>query len=135
MMRNLTTFTAIVALGNLAISIWHLRLAGELNPALTFAEAVRIGTFAAVLTLIGIILLWAQRTVIGSLVLVVVFMIGLVIGSVEHFFVPGPNNVFDAGVGTVAFLFRFTVGLLLILEIGGLWCAGRIIKSSRHSLA
>lgn len=134
-MRNLTAFTAIVALGNLAISIWHLRLAGELNPALSFAEALRIGTFAAVLTLIGISLLWAHREALGSLVLVIVFLIGLVIGSVEHFFVPGPNNVFDAGVGTVAFLFRFTVALLLILEFGGIWGAGRLIKSSWRSAA
>lgn len=126
-MRNLTAFTAIVALGNLAISIWHLRLAGELNPALSFGEAVRIGTLASVLTLIGISLLWAHRELLGSLVLVVVFLIGLVIGSVEHFFVPGPNNVFDAGVGTVAFLFRFTVALLLILELGGIWGAGRLM--------
>ena len=134
-MRNLTTFTAIVALGNLAISIWHLRLAGELNPALSFAEAVRIGTLATVLTLIGISLLWAHRKLLGSLVLVVVFLIGLVIGSVEHFFIPGPNNVFDAGVGTVAFLFRFTVALLILLEIGGLWSAGRLIQSSWRSAA
>jgi len=132
-MKNLAAFTVIVALGNLAITIWHLRLAGELNPALSFAEAVRIGTLAAVLTLIGISLLWAQRRLIGSLVLVVVFMIGLVIGSLEHFFIPGPNNVFDAGVGTVAFLFRFTVALLLLLEIGGLWGAGRLIRSSWRS--
>jgi ABC-type dipeptide/oligopeptide/nickel transport system permease component len=73
-------------------------------------------------------LLWAQRRLVGSLVLVVVFAIG-VIGSLEHFFIPGPNNVFDAGVGDVAFLFRFSVAPLLVLGISGLWGAARLIRS------
>lgn len=126
-MRNLPTFTAIVALANLAVTIWHLRLAGDLNPALSFAQAARIGALTSVLTLGGVILLWARRRIIGSLVLVAVFLIGLVIGSLEHFFIPGPNNVFDAGVGVVPFLFRFNVALLVILEIAGIWGAARLI--------
>lgn len=128
--KNLAMFTAIVALGNLGVAIWHLRLAGELNPELTFAVAERIGVLTTVLTLIGVILLWAKRSIIGSLVLVVVFGIGLVIGSLEHFFIPGPNNVFDAGLGVVALLFRINVALLVALEIAGLWGAGRLIKSA-----
>ena len=120
-MRNLAAFTAIVALVNLGVTIWHLRLASELNPALSFAQAARIGALTVVLTLGGVILLRARRRLAGSLVLVVVFAIGLVIGSLEHFFIPGPNNVFDAGHGGVAFLFRMNVALLVALEIGGVW--------------
>jgi hypothetical protein len=122
-------------LGNLGVTIWHLRLASELNPALSSAEAVRIGALTVVLTLGGVILLRAQRTLAGSLVLVVVFAIGLVIGSLEHFFIPGPNNVFDAGVGGVAFLFRISVALLVALEIAGLWGAARLIISVWRSAA
>jgi len=132
-MRNLAAFTAIVALGNLAVTIWHLRLAGELNPALSFAEATRIGAMTVVLTLSGVSLLWAKRRLIGSLVLVVVFAIGLVIGSLEHFFIPGPNNVFDAGMGGTAFLFRLSVALLLVLEMTGFWGAARLIRSVSRS--
>jgi hypothetical protein len=58
---------------------------------------------------------------LGSLVLVVVLEIGQVIASLEHFFIPGPNNAFDAGYGVIASLFRFSVALLLVLEIAGLW--------------
>lgn len=134
-MRNWVTFTVGVALGNLGITIWHLRLAGELNPSLSFSEAARIGAVTIVLTLAGAILLWAQRRVIGSLVLAAVFAIGLVIGSLEHFFIPGPNNVFDAGAGSVAFLFRINVALLVALEIFGLWGVGRVIRSTRRSAA
>ena len=132
-MRNWAAFTAIVALGNLSVTIWHLRLASELNPALSFAQAARIGALTVVLTLGGVILLWAQRRLAGSLVLMVVFAIGLVIGSLEHFFIPGPNNVFDAGVGGVAFLFRINVALLVILQIAGLWGAARLIRSAWRS--
>jgi hypothetical protein len=134
-MRNSEAFTAIVALGNLGVTIWHLRLASELNPALSVADAARIGALTVVLTLGGVSLLWAQRRLVGSLVLVVVFAIGLVIGSLEHFFIPGPNNVFDAGVGGVAFLFRFSVALLVVLEITGLWGAARLIRSAWRSAA
>ena len=133
--RNVAAFTAIVALGNLGVTIWHLRLASELNPALSFAQAARIGAMTAVLTLVGVSLLWAQRWLAGALVLVVVFAVGFVIGSLEHFFIPGPNNVFDAGVGVVAFLFRLNVALLVALEIAGLWGAACLIKSGRHSAA
>jgi hypothetical protein len=134
-MRNLSTFTAIVALGNLGVTIWHLRLASELNSALSFAEAARIGALTAVLTLAGATLLWAQRRLAGSLVLVIVFAIGLTIGSLEHFFIRGPNNVFDAGVGGVAFLFRINVALLVTLEIAGLWGAAFLIRSAWRSIA
>jgi len=65
-MRNLAAFTAIVALGNLGVTIWHLRLASELNPALSFAEAARISALTMVLTLGGVSLLWAQRRLAGS---------------------------------------------------------------------
>lgn len=129
-MKNLAVFTAIVALGNLGVTIWHLRLAGELNPELTFAVAARIGAQTGVLTLAGVILLWAHHRLVGSLVLVVVFAIGLVVGSLEHFFIPGPNNVFDAGHSAVAFLFRINVALLVALEIAGLWGAARLIRSA-----
>jgi hypothetical protein len=132
-MKNLAAFTAIVAFFNLGVTIWHLRLAGELNPALTFAVAARIGAQAGVLTLAGVILLWTQHRLVGSLVLVIVFAIGLVVGSLEHFFIPGPNNVFDAGHSGVAFLFRINVALLVALEIAGLWGAARLIKSAWRS--
>lgn len=134
-MRNLVAFTAIVALANLGISLWHLRLASDLNPALSFAQAARISATTIVLTLAGIGLLWARRKLLGSLLLVVVFSIGLVIGSLEHFFIPGPNNVFDAGAGTVAFLFRFNVALLLILEVAGLWGCALLMRLAWRSRA
>jgi len=134
-MKNLVAFTAVVALCNLGVTIWHLRLASDLNPALSFAEAARIGVLTVVLTLGGVSLLWAQRRLLGSFVLVAVFAIGLVIGSLEHFLIPGPNNVFDAGVGGVAFLFRINVALLVALEIAGLWGAARLIRSARRSAA
>jgi hypothetical protein len=126
-MRNLKAFISIVALANFAVTIWHLYLAGEVNPALPVAESVRIGAFAGTLTLAGVGLLWTRRKKIGSLVLILVFANGLVIGSLEHFFVTGPNSVFDVGYGGWAFLFKVSVALLVALEIAGLWGTGRML--------
>jgi hypothetical protein len=121
------TFVSIIALANLAVTVLHLFLAGKLNPGLTVAGSVRIGAYAGVLTLAGVGLLWTRLKRIGSLVLIIGFAIGLMIGSLEHFFVAGPNNVFDAAYSGSAILFDASVALLLALEIAGLWSAGRIL--------
>ena len=128
-MSNMKAFVSTVALANLAVTISHLYLAGKLNPTLSVTGSMRIGAFAVALTLVGLGLLWMRRKMIGSFVLIIVFAIGLVIGSLEHFFVAGPNNVFDGGYGGWAILFDVTVALLVALEIAGLWSAGRILVS------
>jgi hypothetical protein len=128
-MRNMKAFVSIVALANLAVTVLHLYLAGELNPALTVAGSVRIGASADALTLAGVGLLWTRPKRIGAFVLVLMFAIGLVIGSLEHFVVAGPNNVFDAGYSGWAILFDVSVALLVALEIAGLWSAGRILAA------
>jgi hypothetical protein len=56
-MRNLAAFLAIIALRNVGVTIWHLRLANDLNPALSFAEAAGVGATTVALTLCGVILL------------------------------------------------------------------------------
>lgn len=118
---------SVVAVANYAVTIWHLYLAQKLNPALPTGELIRIATFAGVLTLAGVALVWTQRPKLGSLVLVVVFAIGLIQGTAEHFIIPGPNNVFDVSPGPWAIPFTITVALLPVLEIAGLLAAGRAL--------
>jgi hypothetical protein len=120
-------FVSVVAVAHYAVTVWHLYLAQKLNPALPTGELVRIATFAGALTLVGVALVWTQRLKVGSLVLIVVFAIGLVQGTAEHFFIPGPNNVFDVSAGPWAFPFTITVALLPVLEIAGLSAAGRVL--------
>jgi hypothetical protein len=122
-------FVAIIALTNLAVTVLHLFLAGKLNSALTAAGSVRIGAYAGALTLVGVGLLWTRLKRTGAFVLIIGFAIGLVIGSVEHFFVAGPNNVFDTGYSSWAILFDASVALLVAVEIAGLWSAGRILAA------
>ena len=126
-MRNMKSFVSIVALANLAITFLHLYLAGKLNPALTLASSLRIGALAAALTLAGLALLWTRLKRTGAFVLILTFANGLVIGSLEHFFVAGPNNVFDAGYSGWAIIFDVSVALLMAPQIAGLWSAGRIL--------
>lgn len=128
-MRNIRFFASAAAVANFAVTVWHLYLAEKLNPALSVGECVRIGAFAGALTLAGVVLVWTQRQKIGSLVLVAVFAVGLVIGSSEHFFVSGPNNVFDVGNGDWAIPFKASVAILVVLEIAGLSAAGRMLAA------
>lgn len=44
----------------------------------------------------------------------------------RHFFVAGPNNVFDLGNYDWALPFKISVAILLFLELAGLSAAGRI---------
>ncbi len=120
---------SVTALTNLAVIVWHADLARRVNPALPAAEAARIAAIAGALTLIGVALVWVRRGKIGPLVLIAVFLTGLVIGSAEHFFVPGPNNVFDVGNAGWAVPFGISVWVLLFLEVAGLWVAWRMLAA------
>jgi hypothetical protein len=126
-MRNIRFVVSAAAVTNFAVTVWHLYLAEKVNPALPVGESGRIAAFAGALTLAGVALLWTQRQKVGSLVLIAVFATGLVIGSAEHFFVSGPNNVFDVGNGDWASLFKVSVAILVVLEIAGLSAAGRML--------
>jgi Zn-dependent alcohol dehydrogenase len=128
-MRDMRVVLSVAALANYAITVWHAYLAEKVNPALPVEEAVRIAAIAGVLTLAGVALLWTRRQRIGSLVLIGVFVVGLAIGSAEHLFVAGPNNVFDVGNGDWAMPFKISVWILLFLEVAGLSAAGRVLAA------
>ena len=130
-MRTMTISLSVVALANYGVTVWHAFLAEKVNPALPAAEAVRIAAIAGVLTLVGMTLLWRRHQKSGSLVLFAVFVVGLVIGSAEHFFVAGPNNVFDVGSANWAVPFKISAWVLLFLEIAGLLAAGRMLAAAR----
>jgi hypothetical protein len=128
-MKNIRSFVTIIALANFAVAVWHLYLVEKLHPAAPIAESVYIAAFAGVLTFAGVALVWMRRQKIGSLVLIVVFTVGLVVGSSEHFFVTGPNNVFDVGNGDWALLFKISVAILVLLEVAGLSVSGRMLAA------
>jgi hypothetical protein len=128
-MRNMKVWLSVAALANYAVTVWHAYLAGRVNPALPAGEALRIAAFAGALTLVGVALVWRRHPKLGSLVLIAVFVVGLVIGSTEHFLVAGPNNVFDIGSGDSAVPFKISVWVLLFLEVAGLSAAGRMLTA------
>lgn len=134
-MRNMRVLLSVAALANYAVTVWHAYLAEKVNPALPVEEAVRIAAIAGALTLAGLALLWTQRQKLGSLVLIVVFVVGLVIGSAEHLFVAGPNNVFDVSNGDWAMPFKISVWMLLFLEVAGLSAAGRMLAARSRGRA
>ena len=61
--------------------------------------------------------------------LLVVFTVGLVVGSYEHFFIAGPNNVFDVGDGDWTLLFKISIAILCLLEFAGLSVSGRMLAT------
>jgi len=127
-------FLSIAVLANWALAIWHLYLVVAMRQGTTAALALRIGILTSVLTFAGLALLWTLHQKIGSVLLIAVLALGLVMGSLEHFFVAGPYNVFDVtrdvGVGQWVIPFVVSCALLLIAELAGLWAAGRVLLTS-----
>ena len=103
-----------------------MTLPGFVERGRTIASLPSLG----LLTLAGAALLWTRRPKMGSLALMVVFAVGLVIGAQEHFFVAGPNNVFDIGNGDWTLPFKINVALLVSLEVVGLSAVGRLLTLS-----
>jgi hypothetical protein len=130
-MRQQRYLLAALALVNYAVTIWHAYLAAKVNPALPAADFARIAGISGALTLAGIVLLWTRLPKIGSVVLIAVFLIGLVIGSAEHFFVAGPNNIFDVINNHWTAPFKISVWALLVVEIAGLAAAARVLVAPR----
>lgn len=128
-MRNLKVFLSIAALANLAATLWHLDLAAMMHPGLLGAAPVRIAIQTAVVTVIGVALVWTRYPKIGSLVLIVLLGFGFVVGCLEHFFVAGPYNVFDVGGGHWVVPFDVSVALLVVVQLAGLSGAGRLLAA------
>lgn len=128
-MRNLKLFLSIAALANLAVTLWHLYLAVEMHAGMPGAVAARIAIQAAVVTVIGVALVWTRHPKIGSLVLIALLGFGFVVGCLEHFFVAGPYNVFDVGGGHWVVPFDVSVALLVVVQLAGLSGAGRLLAA------
>lgn len=135
LMNRMKIFVTVAALGNYAAVLWHLYLVAKLQPATPVAESIRISAIAGALTLAGLALLWMRWHKTGSLVLAAMFANGLVIGSLEHFFVAGPVNVFDVGYGDWTLPFKASVAILVILEVAGLSASGRMLIARRAAVA
>jgi hypothetical protein len=132
-MRNIRSILLIAAFGNLALTLWHLYLAVEMHQGTTGSVAERIAIQTCALTLVGVALLGTRFRRIGSLVLIVVLALGFVMGSLEHFFVAGPYNVFDvnndAGITQWVIPFDISCALLVVAEVAGLWAAARVFMA------
>lgn len=128
-MRKVKVFLSIAALANLAVTLWHLYLTVEMHPGLLGTTPVRIALQTGTLTIVGLVLLWTRYPKIGSLVLIVVLALGFVMGCLEHFFVAGPYNVFDVGSGHWVLPFDISVGLLVVVQVGGLTAAARMLAA------
>lgn len=126
-MTRVKALVTAAAVANFGTVIWHLYLVAKLQPAVPVAASVRIALIAGGLTLAGLALLWTRWPKIGSLVLGIMFANGLVIGTLEHFFVAGPSNVFDVGGGAWTVLFKISVAALIVFEIAGLSASGRML--------
>lgn len=130
-MRTVRIFLSIAVLANWALVMWHLYLVVAMHQGTTTALALRIGIQTSALTFGGLALLWTLYQKIGSILLIVVLALGLILGSLEHFFVAGPYNVFDVtrdvGIGQWVIPFVVSCALLLIAELAGLWAAGRVL--------
>jgi hypothetical protein len=112
---------------HLAVSVIHglAHLADGVIPGpLDAAFIVGVITVAPIL---AAALLWQKKGFPGALLLALSMAGALVFGLVQHFLLPGPDNVAQQGTGLWPLVFQITALLLVPLEGLGCWLGLRLI--------
>lgn len=126
-MARARVVATVAAVANFAGVLWYLDLLPKLHPNSPGAAPLQIAFIAGALMISGLALVWMRWQKLGSFVLGFMFAIGLFFGFIDHFFVSGPDNVFDVGHGDWTLPFKICVVALVLFQVAGLSASGRML--------
>ena len=121
---GLAFVTAMVA-GNFATSLWHLYILHAAHSAASGNQIFTLGPIVGSVSLLAILLMWTRFYKAGAWISAGLLLAGLTIGSYEHFISVNPNNVFIMPDASWTLSFQVSVGLLVIVELLGIWASVR----------
>jgi hypothetical protein len=127
-MTRLPLHGTLIAVGNCALTFWHLNVLGNLHPDMT---GTQLALFAGAINLIPLsaaALLWTPLRAIAGWILVAFFGVVIMIGGYEHFLRAGPDNVLTMMSGPWSAPFRLTAVLLVLLEALGFYVGLRVAR-------
>jgi hypothetical protein len=84
-----------------------------------------LGPIVGSVSLLAISLIWTRFYKVGAWISAGLLLVGLTIGSYEHFISVNPNNVFIMPDASWTLSFQVSVGLLVIVELLGIWASVR----------
>jgi hypothetical protein len=116
--------TAMVS-GNFAVTLWHLHILQNVHPMESGGESFTLGSIVGSVSLFAILLIWTRFYKVGAWISAGLLLIGLTIGSYEHFLSVNPNNVFIMPHGDWTLSFQISAVLLVVVELLGIWAAVR----------
>ena len=120
-----TVFVTAMVSGNLAVAFWHLYILKNMHPTESGGEIFTLGATVGSVSLLAILLIWTRFYRLGAWISAGLLLIGLTIGSYEHFLSINPNNVFIMPYGDWTLSFQVSVVLLVVVELLGIWASVR----------
>jgi len=85
----------------------------------------------SVAPILAAILLWRKQQSVGAMLLALSMAGALLYGLVQHFLLPGPDNVTQQGPGLWPLIFQITALLFVPLEALGCWLGLRLIVGAQ----
>jgi hypothetical protein len=122
-MKTNARYATFIVLAHAGAVLWHLVLVAKITPGLTSGQVLLATAAITLVPTVALVLLWADFSRLGGILLFLPLAVGLGIGGDEHFVTPGPLNVFYVAATPWALQFRVTAVLLLALEVWGCWIA------------
>ena len=118
-MKRFALYAGLVVVTHISTVAWHLLLVSKIHPGMLTPPIGRFTFLTGLLPATAFLLLCTRFRRIGGALLAIALGIGLGIGTYEHFFDAGPNNVFLVGSGPYTAAFQASCVLLLVLELTG----------------
>jgi hypothetical protein len=122
---KLSVFVTALLLSNFILAIWHLYILQNVYPGGPESDLWALVPIVGSISLLGIVLLWTRFFKVGACVAAGLFLVGLTIGSYEHFVSVNPNNIFIMKPGIWFLPFLISVMLLVVVELLGIWASVR----------
>jgi hypothetical protein len=104
---------------HLLINLRHGAAHAELHIGLGVAGQLFVAVVIPISPLVAMVLLWTRHQRVGLMLLAVSMAGSLVFGVVNHFVMPGPDQVGQQGSGQWSATFAVTAWLLAITETVG----------------
>lgn len=117
---TLSVVVTILLLSNFGLALWHLIILHSIYPENSTREFFTLVPIVGSVSIFGIVLLQTPFYKIGAWISAALFLVGLMVGSYEHFIGASPNNIFLMKPGGWFVPFVASVMLLVAVELAGI---------------
>ena len=118
--------------GNFVVTLWHLYILQNVHSTESGDEIFTLGSIVGSVSLLVVLLIWTRFYKVAAWMSAALLLIGLTVGSYEHFLSVNPDNVFIMPHGDWTLSFQVSAVLLVIVELLGIWASVRTATLGVH---